>query len=134
MRKVIILRGPSGCGKSTWAMHEANNLAGKDCRVEVLSTDQFWVSDGGSHEFDLAKLPEAHNHCLSRFYACLRRGVEGNYDRHVVIVDNTNQRRWEYEAYIQGAWLAKYAVEIRRWDVQTVREIRACADRSRHNV
>ena len=143
--KVYILRGPSGSGKTTWTKKLADKLAGEtsdaDVQVTVCSADHFFErhnpdmvdgkvleDTGREYQFDVSKLPEAHQRCFNAFLRAL-----GNSDS-VIVVDNTNERRWEYMNYELVAKLFDYEVEIVEFAVLTVDQIRACAARSTHGV
>lgn len=144
MKKVYILRGPSGVGKTTWAKKLADNWSGDtddtDVQVTIVSADHFFEKrvpevefvDGGrmvdAYDFDLTKLPEAHQCCMNGF---LRALLE---EHPVIVVDNTNQHLWEYMNYEIAAKLAGYEVEIIEFMVKTVDQIRRLANRSVHGV
>jgi len=136
-KQVKILRGPSGAGKSTWTRQLADKLG---VQVMVCSADHFFerrnegllkrdgVDYGTDYNFDPTKLPEAHAQCFNSFLRALANGDP------VIVVDNTNERRWEYMNYELAAKIAGYEVEIVEFVVRTVEEIVACAKRNSHGV
>jgi len=139
MKQVKILRGPSGSGKTTWTKKLADKLAKDGIGVTVVSADHFFEStetsmgDVGVHEhpvynFDVTKLPEAHQYSLNAF---LRALLE---EHPVIVVDNTNERRWEYMNYEMAAKLAGYEIEIVEFVCETIGDVRTCARRSAHRV
>ena len=99
---VIVLRGLSGSGKSTFAAYlrqqcnESTQLH-RDGRVNirVCSADYFFQDLGG---FDASRLPEAHYECMRSFDHAL-----GDPLVDVIVVDNTNVRPDEYQAYVERA-------------------------------
>lgn len=95
---VYILRGIPGSGKSTLARKLA---LGNNC--EIHSTDSYFVKDG-KYCFDASKLGEYHNRNLEAFQRSLDERIE------IVIVDNTNSRKWEFAKYEQAAEDANYSV------------------------
>ena len=130
-KKVYILRGPSGCGKSSWTQKLREDLGANSLTPEVKVTTvsaDFFFTRGGEYDFDVKKLPEAHQWCLNQFLLALREEIP------VIVVDNTNERKWEYENFILAAELAGYEVEIMEWAVTTISHMRACAERNKHNV
>lgn len=142
-KKVYILRGPSGSGKTTWTKKLADKLAGEtsetDVQVTVCSADHFFerqtdtsIMEGGGeqavYEFNISKLPEAHQRCMEAFLRALANGDS------VIVVDNTNERRWEYTNYELAARIAGYEVEIVEFVAETVEQIRACVSRNTHGV
>lgn len=94
---LIILRGPSGFGKSTYA---ATMRAGAIC-----SADNYFVHNG-VYNFDASKLSEAHQQCLQSCIAAMKEKKE------LIVVDNTNTKKWEYEKYIEAAKNLNYCTEI----------------------
>ena len=128
MKKVIILRGPSGVGKSTYISAELS-----DHQVTVVSADHFFERTDRDtrlkiYDFDVTKLPEAHASCLQAFLRALMLGHE------VIVVDNTNIRRWMYTNYELAAAMAGYEVNIVEILPETIEELVLCAKRNRHGT
>ncbi len=98
-KTVYIMRGVSGSGKSTIAREIAQDFDGK-----IHSTDEYFVDESGQYNFDRTKLGEAHKANFEAFKASLQHELP------VVIVDNTNTKRWEFENYTKEAANAGYAV------------------------
>ncbi|QTH71679.1 AAA family ATPase [Pseudoalteromonas xiamenensis] len=106
MKQAFILRGLPGSGKSHYAFSLAEELVGGDeTRYVICSTDDYFLQTDGSYQFDKTKLSEFHNLNLARFINSLAEGIE------LVIVDNTNIRRWEYVAYSAAAHAMGYQVK-----------------------
>jgi predicted kinase len=105
MKQVVILRGLPGSGKSYYAQNLSDDLVnGDEQQYLICSTDDyFWQN--GEYQFDKNKLSEYHNLNLSRFIRALSQNIP------LVIVDNTNIRRWEFIAYIEAANALGYQVK-----------------------
>ncbi|GAP75127.1 MULTISPECIES: ATP-binding protein [Pseudoalteromonas] len=105
MKQAFILRGLPGSGKTHYAQSLADDLvAGDASQYFICSTDDFFVQDG-HYQFDKHKLPEYHNLNLARYIKALAEGIP------LVIVDNTNIKKWEFIAYIEAAHALGYQVK-----------------------
>jgi predicted kinase len=108
MTKLIIMSGLPGSGKSTLA----RTLAGAEA---VCSTDDYPTLYTPSGEFTgMEKDPDfgvkvgrAHNWNQKRAYKLMEE------QEPVVVIDNTNVARWEFEPYIIAAEKFGYTVERR---------------------
>ncbi|MFC3031331.1 AAA family ATPase [Pseudoalteromonas fenneropenaei] len=106
MKQAFILRGLPGSGKSHYAISLAEEMVGADeTRYVICSTDDYFYHSDGSYTFDKHKLSEFHNLNLARFINALGEGIE------LVILDNTNIRRWEFVAYVAAAQAMGYQVK-----------------------
>lgn len=101
---VTILRGVSGAGKSSAA---ATALEAGVPTV-IASADDFFVVDG-VYRFSADGLPRAHAACRERFNAALAARVP------LILLDNTNTQRWQYEPYL--AAVASFNVQVERGTV-----------------
>ena len=102
-RTMLIMRGLSGSGKST-IVNAAKAKFPDDC-VSCSADDYFYGADGVYH-FDEKKLKDAHSYCQSRAEEMCGQG------RPLVIVDNTNVKRWEMAKYFGIAERFLYAVVL----------------------
>ena len=130
------MRGLPGSGKSRYA----KALAGTVERSVICGADSFFErevatlpseSPGGyriEYVFDPTKLPEAHSRCMREFLRALAIQVP------LVIVDNTNIRRWEYQNYVLVARMAEYEVEVVEFRADTLRDVQTCIKRNTHGV
>jgi len=100
--KVEILRGISGSGKSTVARKLVANVNSSI----ICSADDYFVTLVGKYEFDARQLSAAHGYCKGKYAAALELGVE------LVVVDNTNTQKWEFENYVHQAHAAGYEVNV----------------------
>ncbi len=101
----IIMRGLPGAGKSSRAAELAAEAAAQGSSCAVHSTDSFFVDAAtGRYVFDPTMLSANHERNRTAFTASLAAGTL------LVIVDNTNLQRWQYEPYVKAAWLAGYEV------------------------
>lgn len=105
MKQVFILRGLPGSGKSHYAQSLCDEmLNGDEGQFVICSTDDFFISDG-LYRFDKAKLSEYHNLNLARFIRALNQQIP------LVILDNTNIKKWEFIAYAEAAHALGYQVK-----------------------
>lgn len=93
------MRGVPGSGKTTMA----RAIAGK--KGVIHSTDEFFV-EKDIYNFDPIKLRENHEKNLKGFTESLKKGIP------IVICDNTNIKRSEFEPYIRAAKQHGYEVKI----------------------
>ncbi|MEC8325750.1 MAG: ATP-binding protein [Pseudomonadota bacterium] len=105
MKQVFILRGLPGSGKSHYAQSLCDEMVnGDEGQFVICSTDDFFISDG-QYRFDKAKLSEYHNLNLARFIRALSQQIP------LVILDNTNIKKWEFIAYAEAAYALGYQVK-----------------------
>lgn len=119
MKTVKILRGPSGSGKSTIVRQiVAANTGLVD--IHVVSADTYMYVDG-VYKFDPSKLGQNHRFCFAEFCHTIGKFTFTENDS-IVIVDNTNIKKWEYNAYVKVAvrlgWQVEYVVTPRPWDAE----------------
>lgn len=96
--KLVILRGLPGSGKSTEA-----RMAFPEPKV-ICSADDFQPD---LRNFDPSRLGECHSECRMMAMNAMNRKCP------LVIIDNTNSRKWEYAEYDLMAAVFGYEVEIR---------------------
>lgn len=121
-----ILRGVSGSGKSTRAKELIKECGGTSI---VCSADQFFVNrETGDYDFDPKKLSQAHSWCRTRAETACELGVD------LVVIDNTNTRKWEYEGYLKLAEQFGYDVEVEAVGQLDESNLKVYANRNRHGV
>lgn len=98
---LFIIRGLPGSGKSTIVKAITNTY----CSSMVCSADDYFLQDG-KYNFDAAHLSEAHAACQNKAKDSCNRGMN------VVVVDNTNVRRWEMKFYLELAHQRDYIVVL----------------------
>ncbi|HCV05488.1 ATP-binding protein [Pseudoalteromonas sp. MEBiC 03607] len=130
MKQVFILRGLPGSGKSYYAQSLADELvAGNESEYVVCATDDYFYNSEGVYQFDKYKLPEYHNLNLARFINALAEEIP------LVIVDNTNIKKWEFIAYAQAATALGYQVkEVIVGEIKDKSLQHLYAKRCEHNV
>jgi predicted kinase len=111
------MQGIAGSGKSTYAEMMASQWASNiDVGYDVVirSTDEFWYSTDhpdDPYNFDIARIEEAHRWNQQRVIHDMQQETA------VIIVDNTNIKRWHVEPYIQMAQVFDYDIQVVRVDV-----------------
>ncbi|KAK1929266.1 NEDD4-binding protein 2-like 2 [Phytophthora citrophthora] len=99
---VVILRGIPGSGKSTLGREIEVICRQRGVAFTACSADFFFETPKG-YVFDVSKLGSAHSECKAGFTKAIHGDIPrvggGRATQHVVLVDNTNTQRWEYETY-----------------------------------
>lgn len=99
MKKLIIMRGIVGAGKSTKAKELANGYG------VICSADNFFLKNG-EYVFNPRFLKNAHDACKDKAAHYMKAKTD------LVIIDNTNTQKWEYQPYLDMAKEFGYEVEI----------------------
>ena len=130
MKQVFILRGLPGSGKSYYAQTLADELVtGDQSQYLICSTDDYFYDEQGEYKFDKFKLSQFHNLNLARFINALSQSIP------LVIVDNTNIKKWEFIAYSQAAIALGYQVkEVIVGEVKDKSMQHLYAKRNSHNI
>ncbi|CAM4233648.1 AAA family ATPase [Pseudoalteromonas maricaloris] len=106
MKQVFILRGLPGSGKSHYAQTLADDfVSGDETQYFICSTDDYFLNENGEYHFEKQRLSEYHNLNLARFINALAEGIP------LVVVDNTNIKKWEFVAYASAAVAMGYQVK-----------------------
>lgn len=108
MKLAVILRGVSGAGKTTRAKELMREFLEQNPGglAHVCSADDFFVDPTTKeYKFEANKLAQAHAWCKGCAHTAMSLGAD------LVVVDNTNTRRWEYQPYLDMADLFGYEVE-----------------------
>jgi predicted kinase len=104
--KLVICRGLPGSGKSTWAKSQG---------AQVYSADDWFTKPDGSYHWRASEIAVAHANCKvgCAFGMTLRLPL--------IIIDNTNSTKSEYQDYLDLAEDNGYEVEIKYFpcDVST---------------
>src|SRR3990167_9157499 len=100
MNQLIILKGLPGSGKST----KAKELAGEFGLI--CSADNFFVGKDGVYSFKRENILDAHRQCKDDVVRAMINQTE------LIIVDNTNTMRWEYQFYLDKAVQYQYNTRI----------------------
>jgi len=99
MKKCYIMRGVPGSGKTTFAKTLLNG------NFAYCSADDFRIV-AGEYVYKKEETKQVHIFCWNRFEKAIKEGVE------IVVVDNTNIKKWEYGKYVEFAKENEYDVEI----------------------
>lgn len=136
-KTVIIMRGWPGSGKSTLskAILESltNGCVGVDChdicRVHIASADKWHVNPlTGKYEWKPENVSFAHHACRYKFSEAVSCG------KTLLIVDNTNIRKKDYEYYVDVAQKHGYKVFQAIPNNPGMWDIDECFKRNVHNV
>lgn len=123
---VIIMRGIPGSGKSTFVKRIVDAAEKNEISVCVCSADDHFLKNG-TYIFNARQLGAAHDACQKKFTQALENMTS------IVIIDNSNTMRREYEKYVKQAHAANYDVKIKEF-VPSNDDIIACFKRCVHNV
>lgn len=115
--KLIIMRGLPGSGKSFYVQQNYPDAT-------VCSADSYFIGADGVYRFDRRDLRQAHEDCREKARLAMLRGDQ------VVVIDNTNIQRWEFEPYLKMAHIFGYVVE----ELCLVADPDRCAERNVHGV
>lgn len=122
---MFIMRGVPGSGKSTLVQH----LLERYPEAVVCSADHYMHSENDTeYKFDASKLSEAHEKCQQKAQSSCEDYCP------VIVIDNTNIRRWEMTKYRDLARYYNYLVVLlvprTNWSHDPVE----CARRNAHGV
>lgn len=105
MKTVVINRGLPGSGKSTRAAAHRDAALLRGEKAVIVSADDFFVRDG-KYCFDGRFIQAAHQECFQKFL----EAIDQKFD--MIVVDNTNVKRFEFKRYVLEAKKAGYSVEF----------------------
>lgn len=124
--RLVIFRGLPGSGKSTAARTLYEETINKGLTAVICSADSFMIDEQGQYAFDPNNLKRCHSSC----FELARASINANID--VVIIDNTNVCRWEYQHYVRLGKQAGYVVEV--VEVGNKFDLELYAHRNQHSV
>jgi len=133
-RWLFILRGLPGSGKSTYAKRLQNkyHLLGGFSSV-ICSTDFYFTRPDGIYDWNFKLLKEAHQWCFNQVVQAMSDNIDYG-DCTLVILDNTNLAKWEFENYLQLAKENNYTVKIKTIGEFTDEKLEEYAKRNVHKV
>ena len=102
------MRGLQGSGKSYIARHYAENTQ-KTTNMNswvVCSADDYFEKSGKEYGFNASELADAHMYCRKRFITAV------NENNEIIVLDNTNSKKWEYQIYERIARICGYSVHV----------------------
>lgn len=105
---LFIMRGLQGSGKSYIARHYADNSQKTTDANSwmVCSADDYFERSGKEYGFNASELAEAHMYCRKRFITAVNENTE------IIVLDNTNSKKWEYQIYERIAKICGYSVYV----------------------
>jgi predicted kinase len=125
MKTLIIMRGLPGSGKSSVVKLLTT---GHPAEGVICSADHYFEKDG-EYRFDPKLLGKAHAASLKLAQDAMGAGVP------LVIVDNTNTQRWEFEKYVEAAKEYGYVIhELTIGRPTHPSEVEKCSARNTHGV
>ncbi len=103
MKKMFIIRGLPGAGKST----KTNEILTAYNRIDykVCSADHYFNRPDGTYDWNPRLLKQAHFWCYNNAKEACEDRVE------MIIIDNTNIKRRDFQSYLDLAQEFKYEVE-----------------------
>ncbi|XP_026564735.1 NEDD4-binding protein 2-like 1 isoform X2 [Pseudonaja textilis] len=116
-KSLYLLRGLPGSGKSTLARqlkHEFPNAV-------IFSTDEYFITEDGTYEFNPDCLGDAHKWNQERARKAMKKG------KSPIIIDNTNIHAWEMKPYAIMALENRYKVIFREPDTRWKFHVRELA-------
>ncbi len=130
---LVILRGVSGAGKSTYAkkllLRVCRSIEGNFWRRSaIVSADNYFIRPDGKYDFNAKSLGNAHAWCYSQVNGFMKLAVR------VIILDNTNTQKWEYEKYVELAKQNGYIVKERIIGNTDEESLKLYASRNTHGV
>lgn len=138
MKKLVILRGVSGSGKSTYAKKLMEGALGDGyLSVAICSADNYWIRPDGVYDFNPRMLKNAHAWCRQQVEECMTEDLTaetGEWQCDLIILDNTNTRKWEYQPYIDLAKEHGYEVEEKIIGNFSEDAAKIYAERNQHGV
>lgn len=132
---LLILRSVPGGGKSTYAKklkqrflcfcfaHGKGYFDGSIC-----SADDYFLRPDKIYDWNKKLLPNAHNWCYLKIKDCMRFG------NNLIILDNTNIRKKDYQNYVDLAKECGYTVKERIIGKIDISMAETYAKRNIHNV
>lgn len=125
---VVILRGIPGSGKSSLGRDIQAICKDRNVKCVICSADLFFETPRG-YEFDVKRLDRAHKSSQHTFCTATK-----DARMRLIVVDNTNTQRWEYEPYETVAQRQGCAIEILEMHCPDVITSMHMAMRNSHGV
>jgi len=99
-KKLVIMRGLPGSGKSTHAKEITRNGG------VIFSCDDYFKDEAGNYIYERSKLKDSHIWNQKRATDAMIAGVD------LIVIDNTNVRKWEAKPYVKMAVECHYEVSF----------------------
>jgi len=124
------MRGLPGSGKSFIANKIYQQALSRSLKAKICSADHFFISlpPHSQYKFDGRKVPEAHAFCMNRFIEALKLKLN------VIIIDNTNSKKWEYSKYVSISASAGYMAIVVEIECLSEDHVAVFNQRNEHNV
>ncbi|XP_042313449.1 NEDD4-binding protein 2-like 1 isoform X2 [Sceloporus undulatus] len=123
-KSLYLLRGLPGSGKSTLARQLKHEFPS----AIIFSTDDYFITEDGTYEYEPDDLEDAHKWNQKRARKAMKNG------KSPVIIDNTNIHAWEMKPYVIMALENNYEVIFREPDTHWKFNVRELTRRNSHGV
>ena len=123
---LFIMRGLPGSGKSTIVL-EIVKVYGKSDTC-VCSADDYFLQQDGVYKYQREDLHDAHQECQIKAQNACKEKVP------IVIIDNTNVRKWEMKFYLTLADTYNYNVILVSPRTEWSCDGKILAQKNKHNV
>ncbi len=102
------MRGLPGVGKTYLAKTYLGSIVSmfENPRIQILSSDDYFVKDNGVYEFDKDEMLNAHKWNFKRFIKAIEDEIP------LIIIDNSNIKAFHYSHYLDYAQRKNYLVAI----------------------
>lgn len=122
-KRLFILRGPPGSGKTTLA----NLIVKQNNGGCIFSVDEYFINEN-IYKFDSTKYIDAQNWTIENVVKAMQN------QESLIIIDNTNSRKWEAKKYVENAIKYQYEVIIMEPDTEWKKDINILFDKNVHGI
>ncbi|XP_069495365.1 NEDD4-binding protein 2-like 1 [Ambystoma mexicanum] len=123
-KHLYLIRGLPGSGKTTMARQLKQTFPS----ALIFSTDDFFINEDGTYEYNPFLLEEAHRWNQKRAKRAMKKG------KSPIIIDNTNIHAWEMKPYVLMAREYSYEVIFREPDTGWKFNVQELSRKNSHGV
>jgi predicted kinase len=103
---LLIMRGIPGSGKSFLAKKFVDFAESSGHTSALCSADDYFLNSAGQYNYNSGLIGQAHAVCLGKYLSALQQRAQ------LIIIDNTNSQRWEYQNFLKLAEMFNYSAII----------------------